>query len=436
MSLTTKIKFNLTGQNEINYLYNAVGVKLVKKVTTTNAMQSTVLTSVDYVGGFQYQNNELQFFPTAEGYVSVTNGDKFNYVYNYTDHLGNLRLSYTEENNELKILEQNHYYPFGLKHSYNLDTRAYDTRKDVSADPILIAVDRSNYQYKYNGKEYQDELGLNTYAYGWREYDPAIGRFNRIDRFSEKYLDTSPYHYTKNNPVFYVDVKGDSLAVFRPNGSFWKVEDDGKETWSGRYYQDSKVKSKKGKTTVYEYSNAINFDFADPESDSKAIKDGAITHLIIVTDKKIGDILGEAGALDSKNKDSWNYLKKEGIGGGKLDFSVGAIPNNFGGASASQFGKYTPYLFLPYGSNTAHNHFNFGNFLFGASGSAMGFSAGTLMAGAHYNSLKNSDSNGYSPQLDSADDQRSIKAGVEYSTQHQFGNRTWDTKSGVSSMPK
>ena len=31
----------------------------------------------------------------------------FNYVYNYTDHLGNIRLSYTKDlvSNELKILE-------------------------------------------------------------------------------------------------------------------------------------------------------------------------------------------------------------------------------------------------------------------------------------------------------------------------------------------
>jgi RHS repeat-associated protein len=28
------------------------------------------------------------------------------------------------------------------------------------------------YKYKYNGKEYQDELGLNFYDYGARNYDP------------------------------------------------------------------------------------------------------------------------------------------------------------------------------------------------------------------------------------------------------------------------
>lgn len=70
-----------------------------------------------------------------------------------------------------------------------------------------------SYKYKYNGKEYQDELGLNMYDYGKRNYDPAIGRFNRIDRFTEKYHEFTPYSYAGNNPVIFVDVQGDSLFV-------------------------------------------------------------------------------------------------------------------------------------------------------------------------------------------------------------------------------
>ena len=42
---------------------------------------------------------------------------------------------------------------------------------------------------------------------------PDIGRFNRPDRFSEKYFDKSTYSYAANNPILYVDVKGDSIKV-------------------------------------------------------------------------------------------------------------------------------------------------------------------------------------------------------------------------------
>ena len=69
------------------------------------------------------------------------------------------------------------------------------------------------YKCKYNGKELQDELGLNTYAYGWRDYDPAIGRFNKIDRFAEKYHNLTPYGYAGNNPIIFNDIQGDSIGV-------------------------------------------------------------------------------------------------------------------------------------------------------------------------------------------------------------------------------
>ncbi|MGY6521746.1 MAG: RHS repeat domain-containing protein [Mongoliitalea sp.] len=72
-------------------------------------------------------------------------------------------------------------------------------------------------KYLYNGKELLDGLNLNLYDYGQRIYDPTIGRFNRIDRFSEKYFNLSPYHYGANNPIKYVDVNGDSLLSFMKN---------------------------------------------------------------------------------------------------------------------------------------------------------------------------------------------------------------------------
>src|SRR5690606_29524096 len=43
--------------------------------------------------------------------------------------------------------------------------------------------------------------------------DPAIGRFSKVDRFADKYYSVSPYAYTANNPVRFMDVKGDSLWI-------------------------------------------------------------------------------------------------------------------------------------------------------------------------------------------------------------------------------
>jgi hypothetical protein len=51
------------------------------------------------------------------------------------------------------------------------------------------------------------------YDYGQRNYMPDVGRFNRPDRFSEKYFDKSVYSYAANNPIMYIDLKRDSLVL-------------------------------------------------------------------------------------------------------------------------------------------------------------------------------------------------------------------------------
>jgi len=210
LNLPTRIQFSNGGT--IFYFYNAAGVKLKKEVHAV--LPTNEITTTDYLGGFQYENTVLQFFPHPEGYVKNTlnkiGKPTYDYIYNYTDHLGNIRLSYTldPQTNVLKILEENHYYPFGLKHTnYSSSRRSFKPETDVNPKFIAPVVEDS-YKYKYNGKEWQDELGLNLYDYEARLYDPAIGRMLQIDPNAYKYGKHTPYNYAFNNPVLVTDPDG------------------------------------------------------------------------------------------------------------------------------------------------------------------------------------------------------------------------------------
>ena len=91
------------------------------------------------------------------------------------------------------------YYPFGLEH------KGYNN---------VINGTENNYK-TFNGQELEEELGKNTLAFQWRDYDPAIARFNKIDRFAEKYYQENPYHFSGNNPIIFREIAGDSVTLAR-----------------------------------------------------------------------------------------------------------------------------------------------------------------------------------------------------------------------------
>ena len=254
LNLPKKITFGTSGA--IEYIYNAAGQKIEKIVTVNETVTKT-----DYLGGFQYsfinyggqtpddpgdtdppidtpdpvidppaeanrsslaggqqsggsQNvasrPTLQFFPTAEGYYDNVYQK---YVYHYQDHQGNITLSYDKNpvTQALRIIEENNYYPFGLKHKgYNMDNLQPD------------------YKYKYNGQEFQDELQLNMTAMDYRQYANSLGRFHSIDALSEMNYSISPFAFSYNNPVFWADPTGLLSQAFVT--SLWENSSDGNDT--------------------------------------------------------------------------------------------------------------------------------------------------------------------------------------------------------------
>jgi len=224
--------------NITNYYYRSDGTKIKKKYTLVNASGTTVI-NTEYLDGFQYStpNTEpirkalketddstisalkageeeafssseerlidpgnppsvesiiLSFFPTPEGYYDFENN---RYIYQYKDHLGNVRISYVKDGStgDLKIMDRNDYYPFGMSFLKPVgESSVYD--------PMAIP-----YNYKYQGQELQ-ETGF--YSFKWRNYMPDVGRFFNIDPLAEKYDDYTPYQFSSNQPVHAKELEG------------------------------------------------------------------------------------------------------------------------------------------------------------------------------------------------------------------------------------
>ncbi len=144
---------------------------------------------------------------TPEGYATPTvtpsGVEGYRYVYQYKDHLDNVRLSYTKNAaGSLEIIEENNYYPFGLQHKgYN---NTVSSLRNSTAQLL-----------GFGGKEEQNELGLNWIDITARNYDPALGRWMNLDPLAEQMRRHSPYNFAFDNPIFFIDPDGNMPC---PNG--------------------------------------------------------------------------------------------------------------------------------------------------------------------------------------------------------------------------
>jgi len=96
------------------------------------------------------------------------------------------------------ILEEKHYYPFGLTMS-GISSKAAGN---------LVKKKGFNNGAEFEGMEFLDESGLNLYSTNFRMLDPQLGRWNQIDPRPNFTL--SLYSSMDNNPISYNDPLGDT----------------------------------------------------------------------------------------------------------------------------------------------------------------------------------------------------------------------------------
>ena len=96
-------------------------------------------------------------------------------------------------------------------------------------------------KYGYNGKELDDDFGLNWHHYGFRMYDAAIGRFPSADPIAENFVFVSPYNYAENSPIANIDLWGLQKVFFGSdvvnNKTFQDSYDLNRKTSGGKKFQ-------------------------------------------------------------------------------------------------------------------------------------------------------------------------------------------------------
>jgi RHS repeat-associated protein len=212
------------GSNKkIQYLYSAAGTRIKKTVITG----STTVTQ-HYAGNIVYNGSQLEYILTSEGRIRKE-GTQFKYEYFIKDHLGNVRVIFGKGANGLpQILQEDHYYPFGLTYMGALNYN-YGTQEN---------------KLLFQSKELQDEHNLQWHDFGARMYDAQLGRWHSPDpmlQYSSPYLamGNSPTNGTDPSGMWFDRIKGHSsrgldlykyMSYMRDKGYRW----DGRfNSWHG-----------------------------------------------------------------------------------------------------------------------------------------------------------------------------------------------------------
>ncbi len=128
--------------------------------------------------------------------------------YEVNDHLGNVRASISDRRQfsstifDPVITDATDYFPFGA--------------------PNRTVSSSAGYRYGFNGKELDksNEFGTaNVYDYGFRIYNPSIGRFLSVDPLTRSYPELTPYQFASNTPIMAIDLDG-LEAYFSTDGSY------------------------------------------------------------------------------------------------------------------------------------------------------------------------------------------------------------------------
>ena len=187
----------------------------------------------------------------------------------------------------------NNYYPFGMI----MPGRNFSS---------------SDYRYGFNGQEKLDEIsgtGNHTTAEFW-EYDSRLVRRWNLDPKPD--FSFSMYSCFKNNPIYNVDVKGDTSYRFDQKGKFQGMADLDRNGIYGAVGSFSTGKDKDGKE-IQTWKSERAFAFNDPQNDKYQLNDLKIDDqaLQIVSDPEVNDMMEKSDIKRHRNtRKTENHVKR------------------------------------------------------------------------------------------------------------------------------
>ncbi len=228
-----------SGKTNIKYTYDPAGNRLTKKVggTTTlyardasgnvmgvydhspppgsdgfiTSQKEVPLYGSSRIGLQKFTDRILNGGTTPDLIIGSLRGQKY---YEQSNHLGNILATVTDlkvgldgdgdgitNSYEAQVTSATDYYAFG----WEMPGRKYNSQ---------------SYRYGFNGKEKDDdgEFGsITNYDYGFRIYNPAVGRFLSVDPLTGTYPELTPYQFASNSPIASIDQDGLESYFFQIN---------------------------------------------------------------------------------------------------------------------------------------------------------------------------------------------------------------------------
>jgi RHS repeat-associated protein len=128
-------------------------------------------------------------------------------IFVLSNHLGNVLVTVSDrklgiDNNSdgvidyytADVITANDYYPFGM---------------DMPGRKLGGAA-----RYGFNGKERDKDMNsVTAYDYGFRIYNPAIGKFLSVDPLTQEYPELTPYQFASNIPIAGIDLDGGEFKI-------------------------------------------------------------------------------------------------------------------------------------------------------------------------------------------------------------------------------